>query len=272
MRVVLFWIVFLLFLFPLGTVSAARAVSIQVSGDSFLVDEPFLITASASGFSEGEILHIKGAFFMAGSTNYFGFSKVGDDAWTANIQSASNQPKVVIGTWNNALSVKGDGSDSGYQGEGEYLIKLGYYYITATGTISPVQWSVNTIPIMLRDPVVTPTPSPAPIPTHTPTPVIRPTDTPSPTATSKPTVIPTKIIPTSAQKSIAVASPSSDILGVHATAAGSGRRNMPPVPVGKVLPRSVFALLFLGVGMAISAFALAVQKTSLWKNLQEPNR
>lgn len=267
----LFPVIFLLFLYPIGEVSAARAISIQVSGDTFVVDEPFEITASASGFSNGESVRIKGAFFLSGSTNYFGFSRLGDSSWVENIQSAVRQPEVVMGTWDNRLSVMGDAADSGYQGEGEYFLKLGYYYITGSGTLSPVQWSTNTVPVVLRDPEITPTRTPAPTATSAPT--ASPTHTPRPTATRTPTPVPVSRSVMPAKKKNVIASASSGILGTYAIATGGGakRENNPVEPVKQRTPRSVFALLFVGIGTALSAFAIAMQKTSVWKNIRQHN-
>jgi len=270
MRERLFWVIFLLFLYPIGVVSAARIVSIQVSGDSFSVDEPFEITASASGFADGEAAHVKGAFYMSGSTNYFGFSRAGDGIWIENIQSAIHQPQVVIGTWNNRLMVRGDPDDSGYQGEGEYLLKLGYYYKTATGTLSPVQWSTNSIPVILRDPETTPTPSPRPTATCTPTAASTPTPTAAATATRSPAPVSRRSTPV--KISAPIDTTSSGILGIYTTATGGGARRQThqAEPIRKVLPRSVFALLFAGIGTALAAFAVAMQKISVWKNLRQP--
>ena len=151
------------------------------------------ISASSSGFASGEEILIKGAFFKDGKTNYFGYSKNGD-SWIKNGETSQNQLKVKIGEWNNILNVKSDFDDSGYDGEGEYKFKVGFYYTTSGGNLSSVNWSDNNLTISISEPDPTPTATPQPTQTptstpsktSTPIPTKTPTPTPSKTPTSKP--------------------------------------------------------------------------------------
>jgi hypothetical protein len=112
---------------------------------------------------------------------------------------------VQIGNWDNSLIIKSDFDDSGYVGEGDYKVKVGFYYSTSGGNLSSVNWSTNSLDVTINepDPTVTPTSPPA---TNTPVPTTKPTATPTP----KPTA--TKI-PTFPIASISAESSSSAILG-----------------------------------------------------------
>ncbi|MBI5620981.1 hypothetical protein HY949_04325 [Candidatus Gottesmanbacteria bacterium] len=155
---------------------------------SLFGDEEMTITASASGFTPGETIYIKGVLYQEGSTNYFGYSKNGD-AWIKTGDSSTNQRLIVIDDWNGSLSVKSDFSDSGYKGEGDYKAKVGFYYTTSGGNLSSVNWSNNSISVLLNEP--DPTPTFTPMPTPTPHPSQAPTVTPTPTSTKTPTPTPT---------------------------------------------------------------------------------
>jgi hypothetical protein len=135
------------------------------------------ITASPSGFTDGETVFIKGAFFQNGSSNYFGYTKSGD-LWIKNSASNTNQRSVKIGEWDGTLIVKSDFADSGYKGEGDYLVKVGYY----VGSATSVNWSTNTLAVLLNEPDPTPTLSQTPTPSHSST----PTQSPKPTVTLSP--------------------------------------------------------------------------------------
>jgi hypothetical protein len=63
------------FLISAGEIFAARNLTITSSKTSLEADEEMSITASSSGFTNGEKIYIKGAFFKDGSSNYFGFNK-----------------------------------------------------------------------------------------------------------------------------------------------------------------------------------------------------
>lgn len=261
------FLVILLYFYPSGLLYAARTVSISASPDSLMGDEAITVIASPSGFTEGEPVYVKGAFFVPGSTNYFGFSKTVDFAWIKNIETAFNQPKVIMGLWNNYLSVKNDPADTGFQGEGEYSLKLGFYYVTGSGALSSVQWSTNAVTVVLREPL----PSPTAIPTATPTctPSSAPTATSSPTKIPSPTVTPIPFSVVVRQKTERLATRSSDILGMSNQLSPEEATKIELSVPSTELHASrniVFAFLAIGVGLGLLASAVALQQSVVWKN------
>jgi hypothetical protein len=88
-------------------VFAARKLTITGDKSSLLGDEELLVTASASGFTDGETVYIKGAFYQTGSTNYFGYTK-NNDSWIKNSAQNTSQRAITIGNWDGTLIVKSD--------------------------------------------------------------------------------------------------------------------------------------------------------------------
>lgn len=148
---------FLFFIFSQPTY-AARNVTISTDDSSLFGDEEGKISITPTGFSDGETIYIKGAFFQEGSTNYFGYTKKGD-SWVKNGESTLNQNNIKIGSWDNKLVVKVDFQDSGYKGEGDYLFKVGFYYTTSGGNLSSVNWSSNNLAFAISEPDPTPEPT-----------------------------------------------------------------------------------------------------------------
>lgn len=148
---------FIYCLFPQVTL-AARSVSITSDKSSLFGEEELSLSASMSGFTNGETIYLKGAFFKEGSTNYFGYTKK-DESWVKNSTTAVDQRQITIGQWDGSVIVRSDFSDSGYTGASAYNLKLGYYYITSGGNISSVNWSSNILSIALDQPAPTPTES-----------------------------------------------------------------------------------------------------------------
>lgn len=173
----------LLLLFP-SQCQAARTVSISSGTTSLFGEQEAEIISSASGFTEGELIYIKGAFYKEGSTNYFGYTK-NNDSWIKNGETTTSQRQVKIGEWDGKLLAKSDFSDSGYQGEGEYRLKVGFYYLTSSGNPSSVNWSSNSVLLSISEPDPTETPTPSPLPeTNSPEPSLRPSVTSQITITS----------------------------------------------------------------------------------------
>lgn len=249
---------------------AARSITISSPVTSLFGDEQVILTASASGFVDGETIYIKGAFHKVGSSNYFGYSKTHNDTWVKNGETASMQPSAIIGTWDNQLAVKSDFADGGYTGEGEYGLKLGFYFTTGGVSLSPVSWSTNTLMITLSepDPTITPrpTPTPTPMPTHTPTPTLFVTETP----TESPTPALRVLTPTRATFTQSTRQSASDILGTYTDWEQRGQGEAATYSgytdetVETAKPSSfVFALLFLGVGTGLLACGLALDKSHI---------
>jgi len=250
---------------------AARSISISTPITTIFGDEHILLTASASGFIDGETIYIKGAFFQPGSSNYFGYSKKTDNTWVKNGETAIAQQAVVIGAWDNQLVVKSDFADSGYHGEGEYGLKLGYYYVTNNAVPSSVNWSINTVSIAISEP--------DPTPTHTPTLTATPTQQPAPTALPSPSLFPTSKPTTRPLPTQNIYIPlyeptvkyTSDILGTdtEATERGSLQHASDTSDIASFSSYQrgsqvlVFALLFVGIGTALLACGLALEKTNV---------
>ncbi len=251
---------------------AARSVTISSDTQHISGDESFQITASMSGFVEGESVSIKGAFLYPGSTNYFGYTKRSDGSWVKNGETTGEQPKVTIGTWDGTLFLRSDNADSGYRGEGEYQVKLGFYYTTAGGNLSSVNWSANTLSLLITepDPTVTPSPTVTVYPTATSTSTPHPTSTPLPTVTLRPT----HPGPPVRQNPLRYASGASGILGIQDTVRrdeATGEAGV-SLPVRTALPGSVYAFLVIGVGVILIAFVLALRQLPLWKNVLDQQK
>lgn len=177
---------------------ATRSLSISSSATSLTSEETLTINTVPADFTPGETIYIKAAFHKSGSDNYFGFTQKNSD-WIKNSETTINQRSIIIGSWDQNLVSKSDFTDSGFQGNGEYLLKVGYYYLTSGDNLSPVKWSTNSLPVNLVQPTPTPTPTPipTPVPTATPAPTSTtsptqsPTPSPKPTSTPRPTTDPT---------------------------------------------------------------------------------
>lgn len=137
---------------------AARSITITSDRNSLFGSDEMNISASISGFTNGEKIYLKGAFFKDGSTNYFGYTKSGD-SWIKNSTTATDQRVVEIGNWDTNTIVRSDFNDSGYTGKGDYKFKLGYYYLTSGGNLSSVNWSANTLSLTLDAPAPTQAPT-----------------------------------------------------------------------------------------------------------------
>lgn len=122
------------------------------STDSFEVSVDLKLANSPNA-----TFYLKGAFVKDGSTNYFGYTDV-EGAWVKNSASFSSQKQITTdssGVWSGSLKVKVDSEDSGYQGSGEYIFKVGRYTESGSGPT----WS-NEVNISIID-QATPEPSTA---------------------------------------------------------------------------------------------------------------
>jgi len=275
-QILLLPICFCIFIFSSFPVFAARSLTIQANKTSILGDEEMTITASASGFTDGEIIYIKGAFFQSGSTNYFGYTKSGD-SWIKNSASNASQRSVKIGEWDGTLVVKSDFSDSGYKGEGDYTIKVRFYY----GSSFTADWSSNALTVAISEP--DPTPTLTPTPTYTPTPTPSPTQAPGPTNTPTATPTPTKTpTPTSLKSSPTPTGTRSIPLGntnepftfgtrsgdVLSSASGSGNTTSETEKPKKSLNPYIFSFLFIGIGSALLVFVYYFKKGFPFKKVK----
>lgn len=84
------------------------------------------------------VFYLKGAFKKVDESNYFGFTQVGS-SWVRNNQGYEDQFKITTngdGNWSGDLQIQPDVLDSGYDGAGEYIFKVGRY--TTSGSLT---WS-----------------------------------------------------------------------------------------------------------------------------------
>lgn len=180
-------------LFSPSPVFAARDLTITSDKSSLSGDEEAEITIATTGFTEGEFIYIKGAFFQDGTTNYFGYTKNGND-WIKNSETSTSQRQVKIGEWDGKIIIKSDFSDTGFQENGSYKFKVGFYYTTSGGNLSSVNWSSNILDFNLTEPEPSPTPQSSPTPSPSPTPTSTATTTakksPSPSPKVSPKVSP----------------------------------------------------------------------------------
>ena len=201
-------IFFVLSLFSAQQVLAARSLSVTSNKSALFGDEELTLTASMSGFTSGETIYVKGAFYQDGGTNYFGYTKNGD-SWIKNGESTTSQKQIKIGEWDGSVTLKTDFADSGYKGEGGYKVKLGFYYLTSGGNMSSVNWSANSADVHISEPDPTIVPTSTPVPTTLPTSVnSSPASISKPTATKTPHL--TKVPTTDVKKNVLGASRSQD--------------------------------------------------------------
>lgn len=251
-------LIFLFLLFP-KVAFATRSISITTDKSSLIGDEILTIIASPSGFATDEAILVKGAFYQGGTTtkNYFGYTQKGD-AWVKNSQTTTDQLSVKMGEWDNILKIKSDFNDSGYKGEGDYSVLVGFYYVTSTGSNSSVNWSSNTQTVTINEPDPIPTPTPTPTPTSTPTPTATPSPTSTPTST--PTLSPTATITKAVTPSV---SPTPldefDVLGSSDSASipdssPTPSQTTPENQTNSMSPASFFGIAAATIGLLSLAF------------------
>ena len=261
-----------LFLISFSPVYAARTLSIASNKTSLFGDEEMALTASMSGFTNGETIYIKGAFFQSGSTNYFGYTKSGD-TWIKNSMENASQRSVKIGEWDGSMIVKSDFSDSGYKGEGDYSFKVRFYY----GSSFTADWSSNVLTLAINEPDPTPTLSPTPtnVPTSVPSPTTNPvpsvTTKPQSSPTNKPSATPVKVSPTITPKLTPTPEDEEEIKGTVLGESISSPSSISSNKNGLYLPLMLF---LIGGGLIFIAVAifLTYRQRDLRKNLlKSPN-
>lgn len=120
-------------------------------------------------------IYIKGVFFKSGKTNYFGLNKV-NGAWVKNSENFASQKQVQLdssGNWSGKIEVQPDINDSGFEGSGEYVFKIGRYSQSGTGPVWSNESTVNINQTSLPQPTPAKTPTPTPSLTPAPIPITR---------------------------------------------------------------------------------------------------
>lgn len=231
---------------------AARNITITADKDALFGDEQVSLSTQLSGFTDGETIYIKGAFYQDGTTNYFGYTKNNND-WVKNGISSSLQWQVKIGGWDGQLIAKSDFSDSGYKGEGTYKFKVGFYYTTSGGNLSSVNWSTNILDIYINEPDPTPTPAPSPVATSASSQTTAKLQSPSP-----------KLSPSAAVKSPTPSSlPSPEILGAKSQTSNinlaSAAPSTQPAPTQLKSSKSVkIASILVGIGLIMLIISVSL--------------
>lgn len=101
--------------------------------------------------------YLKGAFKKGDSSNYLGQTSVGN-SWIKNNSSYSSQFKIETdkdGIWEGKIKIRPDPDDSGFDGTGDYIFKVGRYTDTGSGPT----WS-NELSLKINA-VSVPAPSPS---------------------------------------------------------------------------------------------------------------
>ncbi len=138
---------------PTPTLSLPSSSSFTISNVPSQIDstETFNTSVNLSLYTKpNTIFYLKGAFAKSGSTNYFGLTKVGSD-WIKNNSSYSKQYSLTTdssGYWSGDLEVQPDIMDSGYEGSGDYIFKVGRYTSSGSG---PTWTSEVTIKINAKE-------------------------------------------------------------------------------------------------------------------------
>jgi hypothetical protein len=261
-------LLFLLFIFPFP-VFATHSLKFTPDKYSIFGDEEIKISASMSGFTGGGIIRIKGAFYKATTSNYFGNTRI-SGSWIKNSADNINQPAVIIGNWDNILYVKNDPTDSGFIGTGEYLLKIGYYLTQSDGDLSSVNWSDNIEKVQIIAPTPTPTPMPTMAPTNTQAPAIQPSSTPN--STSVPTSTLVRTVSKTPTPTKHASSPSTPVptTSSQGNILGSAINSSPSADPAQTDSNSstkplIVSLVLIGTGFAIIAGVLAWQKASALK-------
>lgn len=121
--------------------------TITSSATQFTADSIAKISIKITGVQPNINYFLKAAFFKEGKTNYFGKTKV-NGSWIKNNATYADQYKFTSGpdkNWQGDIEIQIDTEDSGYEGSGEYLLKVGRYTNTGSGPV----WS-NTIPVTIQ--------------------------------------------------------------------------------------------------------------------------
>ncbi|MBI2018480.1 hypothetical protein HYS96_02120 [Candidatus Daviesbacteria bacterium] len=128
---------------PFSTTSSSSTFTISNTPSQIDSTETFnvVVNLSLSG-KPNTTFYLKGAFKKKDGTNYFGLTKVGN-SWIKNSIKYQDQYKITTngeGNWSGNLEIRPDILDSGYEGAGEYIFKVGRY--TEDGSLS---WSNESV-------------------------------------------------------------------------------------------------------------------------------
>lgn len=202
MRAIITLIAFLFFLHFSNPALAAISITDISSTIINSQDDAISLTATASGLSSST-QYLQVIFTKEGeATDYLGLTSNQQGEWYKYKSSPSLSEDLQVyfysftpvgGAWTGTISAKLDTDDSGFKGQGNYIVKLAKYITSSSPTYSTNQ---HTLTVNIT-PTPTPTPTSVPTSTPTPTPTSSPTNTPTPTKTPTPTSIPNTPTPIS---------------------------------------------------------------------------
>lgn len=121
-----------------GSTSSSASSSFTISNTPSQInsDQSFSVSINLSlPNNPNANFYLKGAFKKAGSSNYFGLTKV-NSSWIKSGSTYSNQYPITTdssGNWSGNIEVQPDNEDSGFSGSGEYIFKVGRYTSTGSG-------------------------------------------------------------------------------------------------------------------------------------------
>jgi hypothetical protein len=148
--------------------TASSSFFISSESAQITSDEQFLVDVSLQNLDPSTNYFIKAAFFKEGSTNYFGKTLVGG-SWVKNSSTYSSQVLITTdnsGSYNGSLQIMVDMDDSGYDGSGDYKLKIGRYNSAGSGPT----WSnilglyIDNVAVPTNSPSASPKSSTSPIP------------------------------------------------------------------------------------------------------------
>lgn len=135
---------------PTSTPQSTSLFVISSSQTQINSDQSINITVDLSLSNKPNTkFYLKGAFRKPGSTNYFGFTKVGNN-WIKNSSTYSDQHPITTdqsGNWTGNLEIKADAEDTGYTGSDDYSLKIGRY--DSTDSSPSVVWASNELTIKI---------------------------------------------------------------------------------------------------------------------------
>lgn len=114
---------------PTPPPSPSPTISISQVPTLIDVSQQFTVHVTLTNFPASTNIYLKGAFKKAGSANYFGMTLV-NGSWIKNYQTRTSQLSITSdqsGNYSGNMTVKVDPDDSGFEGEGNYIFKVGYY-------------------------------------------------------------------------------------------------------------------------------------------------
>jgi len=185
-------------------------MSVQISNFE-RVNDYYSVDVLLSGAASGSSYFVQAMFTKPDKSNYLGYTWGQKGDWIKYVSSpdkdflAENFP-IIENERVLKILIKPDIEDSGFEGPGEYQLRVKRYTAGGSGT-----YSDNSLTITLSDitptvteqtapvetPAETPTETPVPTQTSTPTSVVTATPTPTLTSTSTPTPTPSPSKPKS---------------------------------------------------------------------------